>query len=93
MALMIGAMLIQGIQPGPLVIQQQPALFWGIIASLWIGNVMLLVLNLPLVGMWARMISAPYHLLFPSILVFSAIGVYTLAGKPVDVFFLAGFGY
>ena len=91
-ALMIGAMLIQGIKPGTLVIQQQPALFWGIIASMWIGNVMLLVLNLPLVGMWARMISAPYHLLFPAILVFSAIGVFTIAGKPVDVFFLAGFG-
>ncbi len=92
MALMIGAMLIQGIQPGPLVLQQQPNLFWGIVASMWIGNVMLLVLNLPLVGMWARMITAPYHLLYPAILVFSAIGVFTIAGKEVDVYFLALFG-
>ena len=92
MALMIGAMLIQGIQPGPLVIQQQPGLFWGIIASMWIGNVMLLVLNLPLVGMWARMITAPYHLLYPAILVFSAIGVFTIANKEVDVYFMALFG-
>ncbi|KAB2912624.1 MAG: tripartite tricarboxylate transporter permease [Hyphomicrobiaceae bacterium] len=92
MALMIGAMLIQGIQPGPLVIQQQPGLFWGIIASMWIGNMMLLVLNLPLVGMWARVITAPYHLLYPAILVFSAIGVLTISNKEVDVYFMALFG-
>ena len=65
MALMIGAMIIQGIQPGPAVITEQPALFWGVIASMWIGNLMLLVLNLPLIGLWVRMISVPYHLLYP----------------------------
>jgi TctA family transporter len=92
MALMSGALLIQGVQPGPLVIQQQPSLFWGVIASMWIGNVMLLILNLPLVGMWARLITAPYHLLYPAILVFCAIGVLTIANKPVDVYFLALFG-
>lgn len=92
MALMIGAMMIHGVQPGPLVIQQQPALFWGVIASMWIGNIMLLVLNLPLVGLWARMITAPYHILYPAILVFSAIGVFTISNKEVDVFFMALFG-
>jgi len=92
MALMIGALMIQGIQPGPMVIQQQPSLFWGMICSMWIGNAMLLVLNLPLVGMWARLIRAPYHLLYPCILVFSAIGVLTIASKPVDVYFMAAFG-
>ncbi len=92
MALMIGALLIQGVQPGPLVIQQQPALFWGVVASMWIGNLMLLVLNLPLVGMWARMITVPYHLLSPAILVFCAIGVFTLAFKSVDVYLMAMFG-
>ena len=70
MALMIGAMIIQGIQPGPSVMTEQPALFWGIIVSMWIGNLMLLVLNLPLIGLWVRMISVPYHLLYPVILVF-----------------------
>ena len=65
MALMIGAMIIQGIQPGPSVMTEQPALFWGLIASMWIGNLMLLVLNLPLIGLWVKMISVPYHLLYP----------------------------
>ena len=61
MALMIGAMIIQGIQPGPSVMTEQPALFWGLIVSMWIGNLMLLVLNLPLIGLWVKMISMPYH--------------------------------
>jgi TctA family transporter len=74
MALMIGALIIQGIQPGPTVVANQPALFWGIIVSMWIGNVFLLILNLPLVGMWVRLIMVPYHLLYPAILVFCAIG-------------------
>ena len=65
MALMIGAMIIQGIQPGPSVMTEQPALFWGMIVSMWIGNVMLLVLNLPLIGLWVRMITVPYHFLYP----------------------------
>ena len=70
MALMIGAMIIQGIQPGPSVMTEQPELFWGIIVSMWIGNLFLLVLNLPLIGLWVKMISVPYHFLYPAILVF-----------------------
>ena len=92
MALMIGAMVIQGIQPGPSVMTEQPELFWGLIASMWIGNLMLLVLNLPLIGLWVKMISVPYHLLYPAILVFCAIGVFSLNNATFDVFLMAGFG-
>ena len=92
MALMIGAMIIQGIQPGPSVMTEQPALFWGLIVSMWIGNLMLLVLNLPLIGLWVKMISIPYHLLYPAIIVFCAIGVFSLSNTEMDVYFMAGFG-
>ncbi len=92
MALMIGAMIIQGIQPGPGVIKEQPELFWGVIASMWIGNVMLLILNLPLIGLWVRMISVPYHYLYPAILCFCSIGVISLSNSPFDVYLMAMFG-
>jgi putative tricarboxylic transport membrane protein len=92
MALMIGAMIIQGIQPGPSVITQQPALFWGIIVSMWIGNFFLLVLNLPLIGLWVRMIMIPYHFLYPLILVFCAIGVFSLNNSTFDIYLMALFG-
>ena len=92
MALMIGAMIIQGIQPGPAVMLEQPTLFWGLVASMWIGNVMLLVLNLPLVGLWVKMISVPYHYLYPAILVFCAIGVFSLGNSEFDVMLMALFG-
>ncbi|HYC43079.1 MAG TPA: tripartite tricarboxylate transporter permease [Noviherbaspirillum sp.] len=92
MALMIGAMIIQGIQPGPAVVTEQPALFWGIIASMWIGNFFLIVLNLPMIGLWVRMIMVPYNFLFPGILVFCAIGVFSLNNSEFDVFMMAGFG-
>jgi TctA family transporter len=92
MALMIGAMIIQGIQPGPSVMNEQPALFWGIVVSMWIGNVMLLVLNLPLIGLWVKMITVPYHYLFPTILVFCAIGTFSLANNTFDVYLMAAFG-
>jgi putative tricarboxylic transport membrane protein len=92
MALMIGAMIIQGIQPGPAVMTEQPALFWGIIASMWIGNFFLIVLNLPMIGLWVRMIMVPYHFLFPGILVFCAIGVFSLNNSEFDVYMMAGFG-
>ena len=92
MALMIGAMIIQGIQPGPAVMTEQPALFWGLIASMWIGNLMLLVLNLPLIGIWVKMISVPYHLLYPMILVFCSIGVFSLSNNVFDVYLMAVFG-
>jgi putative tricarboxylic transport membrane protein len=92
MALMIGAMIIQGIQPGPSVMVEQPALFWGLIVSMWIGNLLLLVLNLPLIGLWVKMVRAPYHLLYPAILVFCAIGVYSLNNATFDVYLMALFG-
>src|SRR3982075_1341081 len=89
MALMIGAMMIQGIAPGPQVMTDRPELFWGLIASMWLGNLMLLVLNLPLVGLWVRLLKVPYRLLFPSIFVFCCIGVYTVDTKIFDVYQLA----
>jgi TctA family transporter len=92
MALMIGAMIIQGIQPGPSVITEQPALFWGIIVSMWIGNLFLVILNLPLIGLWVRLITVPYELLYPSILVFCAIGVFSLNNSEFDIYLMALFG-
>ncbi len=92
MALMIGAMMIQGIQPGPAVMTEQPSLFWGLIASMWVGNLMLLVLNLPLIGIWVKMISVPYHLLYPMILVFCSIGVFSLSNTVFDVYLMVVFG-
>ena len=92
MALMVGAMIIQGIQPGPAVIKEQPALFWGIIVSMWIGNFFLVILNLPLIGLWVRMIMVPYRLLYPSILVFCAIGVFSLRNSVFDVYLMGLFG-
>ena len=92
MALMIGAMVIQGIQPGPAVMTEQPALFWGIIASMWIGNLFLVVLNLPMIGLWVRMIMVPYRLLYPAILLFCAIGVFSLNNTTFDIVMMAMFG-
>ncbi len=93
MALMIGAMTIQGIQPGPQVMKQQPELFWGMIASMWVGNLLLVVLNLPLVGVWVKLLSVRYRLLYPAILLFCAIGVYSLNSSVVEVFLAVGFGF
>jgi putative tricarboxylic transport membrane protein len=92
MALMIGAMIMQGIQPGPAVMIEQPALFWGIIVSMWMGNLFLVVLNLPMIGLWVRMVMVPYHFLFPGILVFCAIGVFSLNNSEFDVYLMALFG-
>jgi TctA family transporter len=92
MALMIGALIMHGIQPGPSVMSEQPALFWGLVVSMWIGNLFLLVLNLPLIGLWVRMISVPYHFLYPAILVFCGIGVFSLANTQFDVWLMALFG-
>ena len=89
MALMIGALMIQGIAPGPQVMTERPELFWGLIASMWIGNLMLLVLNLPLVGLWIKLLQVPYRLLFPSIFVFCCIGVYSVDTKIFDIYALA----
>jgi putative tricarboxylic transport membrane protein len=92
MAMMVGAMIIQGIQPGPQVMSERPELFWGMIVSMWIGNLLLVILNLPLIGMWVKLLRVPYRLLYPAILVFCCIGVYSLSNNPVDVYLTAFFG-
>src|SRR5262245_8611563 len=92
MALMIGALIIQGIRPGPNVMVEQPKLFWGVITSMWVGNLFLLVLNLPMIGLWVRLLAVPYHLLYPIILVFSAVGVLSLSNASFDVYLMATFG-
>jgi putative tricarboxylic transport membrane protein len=89
MALMIGAMVVQGIQPGPRIISAQPELFWGLIASMWIGNLMLLILNLPFVGVWVRLLKIPYAILFPGILAFCCIGTFVSNGSSLEVYILA----
>src|SRR5918995_659303 len=92
MALMLGALTIQGIAPGPQVMTQKPDLFWGLIASMWIGNLMLVVLNLPLVGLWVKLLKVPYRLLFPAIMTFMAIGVYSVNNSQLDVYMTIVFG-
>ncbi len=92
MALMVGAMTIHNIQPGPQVMTSHPDLFWGLIASMWIGNLMLVVLNLPLVGLWVKLLKVPYRILFPAILVFCTIGVYSLNYNTFDLYMTAVFG-
>ena len=92
MAMMVGAMTIHNIQPGPQVMTSNPKLFWGLIASMWVGNLMLVVLNLPLIGIWIRLLSVPYRMLYPAILLFCAIGVYTVNNTSFDVMQTALFG-
>ena len=92
MALMVGAMTIHGIQPGPQVMTTQPALFWGMVVSMWIGNLFLVILNLPMIGLWVRLLSVPYRYLYPTILLFCVIGIYSLQSSIVDVMLAAGFG-
>ena len=92
MALLLGAFIIQGIQPGPDVINTEPELFWGLIASFWVGNLLLVVLNLPLIGLWVKMISVPYDVLFPAIIAFACIGCYSIGLNPWDVFLIAVVG-
>jgi TctA family transporter len=85
LAMMAGAMMIHGIQPGPRVITANPALFWGVIVSMWLGNVILVLLNLPLVGIWVRLLSVPYRLLYPAILLFCCIGLYSVNNNTFDI--------
>jgi TctA family transporter len=92
MALMLGALTIQGIQPGPQVMSARPDLFWGLIASMWIGNALLVLLNLPMIGIWVRLLRVPYRLLFPAIMAFSAIGVYSVSNSSFDIYLTALFG-
>jgi putative tricarboxylic transport membrane protein len=93
MALMVGAMTIHGIIPGPQVMTKNPELFWGMVASMWIGNLMLLIINLPLVGIWVRLLKVPYRLLFPAILIFCCIGIYSINNSVSDVLGTAFFGF
>lgn len=92
MALMVGALIIQGIQPGPRMVEAQPDLFWGLIASMWIGNLMLLVINLPMIGIWVKLLQVPYKFLYPSILIFCSIGVYSINNNVFDVYQTLIFG-
>ena len=92
MAMMAGALILHGIAPGPNIIANEPRLFWGLIASMWIGNVMLVVLNLPLIGIWVRMLTVPYRLLFPVIVALCCVGVYTVSNNAADIIIMVGFG-
>ncbi|MDZ4300248.1 MAG: tripartite tricarboxylate transporter permease, partial [Pseudomonas sp.] len=93
MALMVGAMTIHNIQPGPQVMTSNPELFWGLIASMWIGNLMLVILNLPLIGIWIKLLTVPYRGLFPAIVLFCAIGVYSTNNNSFDIWMVAIFGF
>jgi TctA family transporter len=93
MALMAGALMIHGIQPGPQVIKNNPEIFWGLIASMLIGNFLLVIINLPLISIWTQLLRVPYHLFYPMILVFCCIGVYTVNSSTIDVFLLVLFGF
>jgi TctA family transporter len=92
MALMIGAMMIQGIAPGPQVMTERPQLFWGMIASMWVGNLMLVILNLPMIGIWIKLLTVPYRMLYPAILLFCCIGVYSINNSSFDVYLTVIFG-
>jgi putative tricarboxylic transport membrane protein len=92
MALMVGAMTIHGIIPGPQVMTKNPELFWGMVASMWIGNAMLVIINLPLVGLWVRLLKVPYRMMFPAIMIFCCIGIYSINNSTSDVMFTAFFG-
>ena len=92
MALLLGAFIVHGVQPGPLLMVQQPTLFWGVVASMYIGNVMLLVLNMPLIGLWVQLLKVPYKILFPMILLFCVIGAYSVSNQVFDIYLMLGFG-
>src|SRR4051794_5954554 len=92
MALMVGAMTIHGIIPGPQVMTKNPELFWGMIASMWLGNLMLVIINLPLIGLWVKLLQVPYRMMFPAIMIFCCIGIYSINNSTSDVLFTAFFG-
>jgi putative tricarboxylic transport membrane protein len=92
MALLLGALMIHGMQPGPLMLKEHPEIFWGTVASMYVGNVLLLILNLPLIGIWVRVLKIPYKILFPLILLFCLIGVYSINGNVFDIFVMILFG-
>lgn len=93
MALMLGALMIHGIAPGPALVTEQPALFWGLIMSFWIGNLLLVILNVPLIGIWVRLLMIPYHLLFPAVLMFICIGTYSVNNSSFEVWLVVLFGF
>ena len=93
MALMMGAMIIHGITPGAAVMEKRPDLFWGMVASMWIGNLMLVIINLPMIGIWVKLLAVPYRVLFPCILLFSLIGIFAVQGNTTDVLFTALFAF
>jgi TctA family transporter len=92
MALLLGAMIIHGIQPGPQMMTERPDIFWSLIASFWVGNLMLLILNIPLIGIWVRLLSIPYRFVFPAVLLFICIGVYSINNNLFDVASVLLFG-
>ncbi|MCJ7494791.1 MAG: tripartite tricarboxylate transporter permease, partial [Deltaproteobacteria bacterium] len=92
MAILLGAMMIHGMQPGPMLVKEHPDLFWGAVTSMYLGNVMLLVLNLPLIGLWVKILKVPYPILFPLILLFCLIGAYSLNNSVVEVLLMIFFG-
>ena len=92
MAVLLGAFLVHGIQPGPLLMKEHPEIFWGVIASMYIGNVMLVILNVPLIGLWVQLLKVPYGVLFPLILLFCIIGVYTVSANIGDIVIMLIFG-
>jgi len=93
MAMMAGAMMIHGIQPGPRVISSNPELFWGVIVSMWVGNLMLVILNLPLIGIWVKLLTVPYRVLYPAILLFCCIGIYSVNNNIFDIWLTAILGF
>ncbi|HRP78164.1 MAG TPA: tripartite tricarboxylate transporter permease [Aquamicrobium sp.] len=93
MALMLGVLMIHGVAPGPSLMTDQPELFWGLIMSFWIGNVILVILNVPLIGVWIRLLTIPYHLLYPAVLMFICIGTYSISSSPFDIWIVVFFGF
>jgi TctA family transporter len=91
MAVMLGALTLQGINPGPQVMTSNPELFWGLIVSMWIGNLMLVILNLPMIGIWVKLLTVPYRYLYPAVLIFACIGTYSVSNSSFDILMTAGF--
>jgi putative tricarboxylic transport membrane protein len=92
MAILFGALMIHGLQPGPLLMKDHPDFFWGVVTSMYLGNLMLVFLNLPLIPLWVRMLKVPYPILFPMIVLFCLVGVYSLSNSAYDILVMLGFG-
>ena len=92
MAVMLGALMMHGVTPGPLMMTEHPDIFWGLVMSFWVGNILLLILNIPMIGLWVRLLAVPYHLLYPAIIMFVCLGVYSVNNSAFDVLLLVVFG-